>query len=314
MPRNFAVTGVAGHIAPRHLRAIKETGNALIAAVDPSDSVGVLDAFSFDVAFFNEIERFDRFLDKTRRGPEASRVHYLTVCSPNHLHDAHCRMGLRAGADVVCEKPLVVNPWNLDALQVIEGETGRRVHTVLQLRLHPRVITLRQELAPAGRRHDVELTCVAPRGRWYEHSWKGSPEKSGGVPTNIGVHFFDLLTWLFGACRAHEVHGVDAKRMAGYLELARADVRFFLSVDPLDLPEPPAPGRARPHRLVRVDGREVPLSDGFDDLHTRVYEEVLAGRAPGIEEARPAIELAYRLRTAAVTAPGDRGHPLLRRS
>lgn len=257
--RNFAITGAGGFVAPRHLRAIRDTGCTLLAAVDPKDSVGVLDQFSFDVRFFTEFERFDRYLEKLRRGPESGRVHWLSVCSPNYLHDAHCRLGLRVGADVLCEKPLVINPWNLDALQQVEAETGRRIFTLLQLRLHPALVALREKLATesASAKHDVLLTYVTSRGPWYDVSWKGQVEKSGGVPTNICIHFFDLLVWLFGAPLYRRVHLNDARRMAGFLELERARVRWFLSVDRRDLPAEPVPGGKTTYRSVTVDGTEI---------------------------------------------------------
>jgi UDP-N-acetyl-2-amino-2-deoxyglucuronate dehydrogenase len=305
MSRNFAITGTGGFVAPRHLRAIRDTGNRLLAAVDPKDSVGVLDQFSYDVRFFTEFERFDRYLEKLRRGAEPDRVHWLTVCSPNYLHDAHCRLGLRVGADVICEKPLVINPWNLDALQQLEEETGKRIWTVLQLRVHPALVALRDRLeaAGSGAKHDVELTYVASRGPWYDVSWKGQLEKSGGVPTNIGIHFFDLLSWLFGGVVDHRVHVSQPRRMAGFLELERARVRWFLSVERQDLPAPGAPGGKTTHRSIRVDGIEIEFSEGFTDLHTRVYEETMAGRGFGIDVARPSITLVHALRGAATVAP-----------
>src|SRR5262245_4158092 len=223
---NFAMTGVAGFVAPRHLQAIRDTGNRLVAAVDPHDAVGVLDRYSFQVRFFTEIERFDRHLEKLRRGTETERVHYVSICSPNYLHDAHMRMALRVGADVICEKPLVINPWNLDALQELEHETGRRISTVLQLRVHPAVLAFRQRMAlEKERRHQVVLTYITARGRWYDVSWKGSDERSGGLVTNIGIHFFDLLLWLFGPLQRSVVHQREPRRAAGSLELQRADVR-----------------------------------------------------------------------------------------
>jgi UDP-N-acetyl-2-amino-2-deoxyglucuronate dehydrogenase len=234
MTKNFAVIGVAGYIAPRHLKAIKDTSNQLVAAVDPHDSVGMLDQFGFDTRFFTEIERFDRHLEKLRRGPEEQRVHYVSVCSPNYLHDAHCRLALRVGADVICEKPLVINPWNLDALQSLEQETGRRINTVLQLRLHPKLLALKEKLAQAtttGQIHEVNLTYITARGYWFDTSWKGSPEKSGGVATNIGVHFFDLLLWLFGAVSESRVYLAESRRMSGSIELSRARVKWFLSIN-----------------------------------------------------------------------------------
>src|SRR5438445_1827093 len=283
--RNFALTGAAGYIAPRHLEAIKDTGNRLVAAVDPHDAVGILDRYSFDVRFFTEIERFDRHLEKLRRGPEAQRVEYVSICSPNYLHDAHIRLALRVGADAVCEKPLVINPWNLDALQELEQETGRRVHTVLQLRLHPQLSALRERLQNErpSRPHEVCLTYITARGPWYDTSWKGSEERSGGIVTNIGIHFFDLLLWLFGDVVACEVHVRDQRRIGGFLELERARVRWLLSTDARDLPFPAEPGAKTTFRSISVDGSEVEFSDAFGDLHTRVYEEILAGRGFGID-------------------------------
>ncbi len=300
MPYNFALTGVAGYIAPRHLQAVRDTGNQLVAAVDPHDSVGLIDQYFPQTAFFTEFERFDRHLEKLRRGPEAERVHYLSVCSPNHLHDAHIRLGLRVGADVLCEKPLVLNPWNLDMLQELEEEYGRRVWTVLQLRVHPALIALRERLqAQPERRHQVRLTYVTSRGRWYHYSWKGDIEKSGGVTTNIGIHFFDFLLWVFGGVQRSQVHRHDALRAAGTLELERADVEWALSIDEADLPEH-VRGKQPTYRSITVGGEEVEFSGGFRDLHTVVYEEMLAGRGFGIADARPSIELVHRIRTAPV--------------
>jgi UDP-N-acetyl-2-amino-2-deoxyglucuronate dehydrogenase len=302
MIKNFAVTGVAGFVAPRHLNAIRATGNRVVAATDPHDAVGILDRYSFDVRFFTEFERFDRHLEKLHRGPEDDRVHYVSICSPNYLHDAHVRLALRVGADAICEKPLVINPWNLDALQDLERETGRHVSTVLQLRVHPALIELRDRLnAETGRRHKVKLRYVTSRGRWYYTSWKGSVERSGGLVTNIGIHFFDLLLWLFGSVDSGEVSVLEEQRAAGRLELQRADVEWFLSADPADLPFVPEPGQRTTFRSIEVDGQEVEFTEGFTDLHTRIYEEVLAGRGFGIDEARPSIELAYRIRTSKVT-------------
>lgn len=301
MSSNFAITGVGGFVAPRHLRAIRDTGNRLVAAVDPKDSVGVLDQYSFDVRFFTEFERFDRYLEKARRGPDADRVHWLSVCSPNYLHDAHCRVGLRVGADVICEKPLVINPWNLDALEQLESETGKRIYTVLQLRVHPAMLALRESLARSTRTHDVELTYITSRGHWYDVSWKGDAAKSGGVPTNIGIHFFDLLIWLFGRPERHEVHLSEARRMSGFLELERARVSWFLSVDHSDL-RAVREGSSNTYRSIRVDGAEVEFSEGFTDLHTRVYRETLEGRGFGIADARPSITLVHSLREAPTAA------------
>lgn len=312
MLKNFAVIGVGGYIAPRHLRAIRDTGNKLIAAVDPKDSVGVLDQYSFDVKFFTEIERFDRHLEKLRRGPEENRAHYVSICSPNYLHDAHCRLALRVGADAICEKPLVINPWNFDALQDLETETKHRIHTILQLRVHPALIKLRNDLQQAGGIHDVELTYVTSRGPWYQVSWKGQEDKSGGVATNIGVHFFDLLLWLFGSVQGIKVYHSDESRMSGFMELERARVKWFLSVDKNDLPAVAQPTGRTTYRSITVDGREVEFSEGFTDLHTRVYEETLAGRGFGIKDARPSIELTYAIRTAEISPRDELSHPFLK--
>jgi UDP-N-acetyl-2-amino-2-deoxyglucuronate dehydrogenase len=301
-PKNFAMTGVAGFVAARHLKAIHDTGNRLVAAVDPHDAVGVLDRYAFDVRFFTEFERFDRHLEKLKRGPEAERVHVLTVCSPNYLHDSHMRLALRVGADALCEKPLVINPWNLDGLQDLERETGHRIYTVLQLRLHPALVEFRQKLKQEpGQRHRVQLAYLTARGRWYDVSWKGVEERSGGIVTNIGIHFFDLLVWLFGDVQSTEVHLREHKRAAGTMTLANADVEWYLSAEASDLPFTPQPGSKTTFRAITVDGRQLEFSEGFTDLHTRVYEEVLAGRGFGIADARPSIELSHRIRQSPVT-------------
>jgi UDP-N-acetyl-2-amino-2-deoxyglucuronate dehydrogenase len=310
MAFNFAISGVGGFVAPRHLAAIRDTGHNLVAALDPHDAVGVLDKYAFDTRFFTEYERFDRHLEKLRRGPEEGRVHYLSICSPNYLHDAHIRLALRIGAHAICEKPLVINPWNLDALEELESESSRRVHTILQLRLHPALIRLREELASQpGRVHDVSLTYVTGRGRWYQTSWKGAEDKSGGVGTNIGIHFFDMLIWLFGEVTRSEVHVREATRMAGSLELARARVQWFLSTAVSDLPFAPQPGQKTTFRSIVVDGVEVEFSDGFTDLHTKSYQEILDGRGFRIADARPSIELTHRLRQAAITERPAVTHP-----
>lgn len=311
--KNFAVIGVAGFIAPRHLTAIKETGNRLVAATDPNDSVGILDRYSFDVKFFRETERFDRFLEKSRRGPEESRVDYVSICSPNYLHDAHVRLALRVGATAICEKPLVINPWNLDALEELEQETGARVNTVLQLRVHPALVAVKKQLEenPPQKKAEVVLSYITSRGSWYDVSWKGSEERSGGVAANIGIHFFDMLMWLFGTVQNSEVHLKDPKRMAGFLELERANVRWFLSIDSSDLPFDPKPGVRTTYRSIAIDGQELEFTDGFADLHTRVYEMTLAGNGFGIADARPSIELVHRIRTDAVAASPSEMHPMV---
>ena len=313
MSKNFAVIGVGGYIAPRHLRAIRDTGNQLLAAVDPKDSVGILDQYSFDVKFFTEIERFDRHLEKLRRGPEEGRIHYVSICSPNYLHDSHCRLALRSGADVICEKPLVINPWNLDALEEIEAETKHRVNTILQLRVHPELIKLRESLKKENTVHDVELTYITSRGPWYQVSWKGDHEKSGGVATNIGIHFFDLLMWLFGSVIGLKVYHVDDQRMSGFIELEHARVHWFLSVDKDDLPSSVKAGGKITYRSITVDGKEIEFSEGFTDLHTRVYEETLAGRGFGLQDARPSITLTHAIRTAPISPMDQLAHSLLKR-
>jgi UDP-N-acetyl-2-amino-2-deoxyglucuronate dehydrogenase len=314
--KNFAIIGAAGYIVPRHLKAIRDTGNSLVAAVDPHDSVGLLDQYSFDTRFFTEIERFDRHLEKLRRGPEENRVHYVSVCSPNYLHDAHCRLALRVGADVICEKPLVINPWNLDPLADLEAETGHKINTVLQLRLHPELVKLREQLmdARSSRQHDVVLTYVTSRGAWYHSSWKGVEEKSGGVATNIGIHFFDLLLWLFGTAGECRLFHSDRNRMSGFIELEHARVRWFLSVDRADLPFTSHPGSKTTYRSITVDGSEIEFSEGFTDLHTRVYEHTLAGNGFGIQDARPSIELTHRIRTSQIVSPNGEAHPMLLQS
>jgi UDP-N-acetyl-2-amino-2-deoxyglucuronate dehydrogenase len=311
MSKNFAITGVAGYVAPRHLQAIKETGNNLIAAVDPHDSVGILDQSFPNASFFTEFERFDRHLEKLRRGPEEQRVHYVSICSPNHLHDAHIRLALRIGANAICEKPLVLNPWNLDALQELEKETGSKVYTVLQLRVHPEIIRLKNLLENTNDRHQVCLTYITARGLWYQYSWKGSVERSGGIATNIGVHFFDLLIWLFGSVVKSIVHLDEQKRMAGFLELQRADVRWFLSIDRADLPSGTLQRSQSTFRSIEIDRSELEFTGGFTDLHTRVYDETLNGKGYGINEARPSIELVHLLRRPVPIVAGGDKHPYL---
>ena len=305
------MTGVAGFVAPRHLKAIRDTGHRLVAALDPHDAVGVLDKYGFDVRFFTETERFDRHIEKLRRGPAGERVDYISVCSPNFLHDAHIRQALRSGANVICEKPLVINPWNLDGLEDLERASGLRISTVLQLRLHPQLMALRSQLATAKPKdlHDVCLTYITARGSWYDVSWKGSDEHSGGIATNIGIHFFDLLLWLFGAAGSCEVHLREPRRMAGYLELERARVRWFLSAEAADLPFVPEPGVKTTFRSITVDGREIEFSEGFTDLHTRVYQEVLAGHGFGIDQSRPSIELTHRIRQSPAGTVPSHLHP-----
>jgi len=292
--KRFALLGAAGFVAPRHMRAIHDTGHALVAACDPYDGVGVIDRWAPEARFFTEVERFDRHLEKLRRAGEG--VDFVSVCTPNYLHDAHCRLAMRVGADVICEKPLVTSPWNLDQLAQIETETGQRVYTVLQLRHHEAVRELKSSLlarGPLEKRLKVRLDYVTRRGAWYHQSWKGNLEKSGGVAMNIGIHFFDLLLWLFGSCSGFSV-AASRSWARGTLSLENADVAWNLSVDAADLPEGCV---SHAHRSLTIEG-EPPFdfSTGFDDLHTRVYESMLAGHGYGIEAARPAVELAHRIR------------------
>lgn len=299
MPLNFALVGAAGFVAPRHLKAIADTGNRLVAALDPHDSVGILDSFFPDAAFFTETERFDRHLEKLRQLGKA--VDYVSICSPNYLHDAHVRLALRVGANAICEKPLVISPWNLDQLAAVEQQTGKRVYSVLQLRMSPQLRALKASLG--SRRANVELTYITPRGRWHDVSWKGSAEKSGGIALNIGVHFFDALIWLYGRVQSSRVFMSRREKMSGVFELERARVSWYLSVDGTDSPTA--------YRKLVTDGRELDLSEGFPDLHTEVYRDVLAGGGFGIEEVRSAIELAHEIRIATATTADERAHPLM---
>jgi UDP-N-acetyl-2-amino-2-deoxyglucuronate dehydrogenase len=312
--KNFALIGAAGYIAPRHLKAIADTGNRLVAAIDPNDSVGVLDRYYPNARFFTEIERFDRFVEKLRREKSPDRIDYVSICSPNYLHDAHARLGLRVHADVICEKPLTVSPWNIDALAELEKEYGKRVYTVLQLRLLPSLVELKRKLEEQGshrKRAQVSLSYITRRGPWYQVSWKGDPEKSGGVAMNIGIHFFDLLLWLFGDCKRVELHLHEREKMAGLLELEWADVTWFLSIDAADLPEGQASKGEPAYRSLTMDGQELEFSSGFTDLHTVVYRDVLAGRGYGLSDARPAVELVHMLRGTNVLDRPSLAHPAL---
>jgi len=308
---SFALIGAAGYVAPRHMRAIHAVGGDLRVAYDPNDSVGILDSHFPEAHFFTEFERFDRHVDKLRRRGE--KIDHVSICSPNHLHDAHCRFAMRSGADAICEKPLVLNPWNIDGLAEIERDTGRRISTILQLRLHPAIIALRERFGKSNERHQVELTYIASRGRWYYASWKGEDSKSGGVATNIGVHFFDMLSYVFGSVRRNEAHLRQPERAAGFLECERADVSWFLSVDRNDLP-PEVRGKKTTFRSITVDNQEVEFSDGFTDLHTRSYEEIIAGRGFGLDEVRSSIEIVSAFRSAPLNNGNSAAHPFARRT
>ncbi len=313
MAKNFAITGVAGYIAPRHLKAIRETGNTLIAACDPHDSVGLLDSFSYEVSYFKEFERFDRHAEKLRRKSEAERIQYVSICSPNYLHDAHIRFALRIGAHAICEKPLVLNPWNLDALADLAQEYDRKIFTILQLRVHPALAKLRESILASNidSVYDINLTYITSRGKWYLASWKGNPEQSGGLATNIGIHFFDVLIWIFGEVVTSQVHYADPARVSGYLVLKRARVKWFLSIDRNDLPDQAKAISKSTFRSITVNGQEIEFSEGFTDLHTTVYKTVLDGTAFGPKDAKPSVELAHAIRTAACVGITRDSHALL---
>jgi UDP-N-acetyl-2-amino-2-deoxyglucuronate dehydrogenase len=280
------------------MRAIKETGNRLLAALDKNDSVGILDRYFPEADFFTEFERFDRHCEKLKRS--STPVNYVSVCTPNYLHDAHIRFGLRIGADVICEKPVVLNPWNVDALMDMEKETGRKIYSILQLRLHPAVQLLRQRIteAPAGKRHTIELKYITPRGRWYQRSWKGDTEKSGGIVTNIGLHFFDMLLWIFGDVKEVRVEELTAARASGILVLEKADVQWMLSIDEKDLPLLAREKNNLSYRSLHIDKEEYEFSNGFDDLHTESYERILTGKGMPIQSTRNVIQLLHDIRNA----------------
>jgi UDP-N-acetyl-2-amino-2-deoxyglucuronate dehydrogenase len=293
--KKFALVGAGGYIAPRHLKAIKDTGNLLIAALDKNDSVGILDSYFPEADFFTEFERFDRHLEKQKR--LGNQVDYVSVCSPNYLHDAHIRFGLRLGADVICEKPIVLNPWNVKALMEMENETGKNIYTILQLRLHPAIIALKEKIdAAPEKKYDIKLTYITSRGNWYHSSWKGDLEKSGGIATNIGVHFFDMLLWIFGDLQKNEVSQHDKNTAAGKIELAKANVEWMLSIDAAKLPEDVAASGKRTYRTLTIDGESFEFSDGFTELHSKSYEEILEGRGFRISETLKAIELVHQIR------------------
>lgn len=312
-PKNFGIIGVAGYIAVRHLRAIRETGNVLLASLDRNDSVGIIDSYFPDSDFFVEFERYDRHLEKLKR--TGVKIDFVSICSPNYLHDAHIRFALRHKADAICEKPVVLNPWNIDALQEIEKETGKKVYTVLQLRHHPEIIKLHDKIAngPHNKMYDIDLTYITSRGNWYYISWKGDIQKSGGVATNIGVHFFDMLGWIFGKNRINRVHLNERNKASGYLELDNARIRWFLSLDKNDLPARELEAGNTTYRSITVDGEEFEFSKGFNDLHTVTYNEILAGRGFGLEDSRQSVETVYGIRNATTRSPGGDYHPCLKK-
>jgi len=306
--KSFALIAPAGYIAPKHLEAIQATGNSLVAAYDKSDSVGIIDHYFPQAKFFTEFERFDRHLEKLKIN--GTPVDYLVVCSPNYLHDAHIRFGLKHGMEVICEKPLVLNPWNLDALAKVEKETGQIVNTILQLRLHKNAIALKQKIEQLAidKKQEVELTYITSRGSWYYASWKGDLEKSGGIATNIGIHFFDLLMWVFGAVQNSKVYQSEHDRMSGYLELEKANVKWFLSINEETLPQVAKDQNLRTYRSIKLDGEEFEFSGGFTDLHIESYKQILAGNGFGIKVVRPSIDLVHKLRSQELSELDKNAH------
>ena len=294
--KNFALIGAAGYVAPRHMKAIKDTGNNLVAALDKHDSVGILDSYFPNADFFTEFERFDRHLDKLKR--KGQNVDYVSICSPNYLHDSHIRFALKHGADAICEKPLVLNPWNVDGLAEIEKETGKKVYTILQLRVHPSIITLRDKIlnGPTDKFYEVDLRYITSRGNWYHISWKGDESKSGGIVTNIGIHFFDMLIWIFGSVKSFQVDKLTNDHSQGILELKRAVVTWNLSINYDHLPaETKAQGK-RTYRSLAVEGQAIEFSEGFTDLHTSSYQQILNGNGFTLDDAAPSIELVHKIR------------------
>jgi UDP-N-acetyl-2-amino-2-deoxyglucuronate dehydrogenase len=310
--KKFAIIGVGGYIAVRHLKAIKDTGNVLLATLDPNDSVGIIDSYFPDSHFFVEFERFDRHIDKLRRS--GIQIDYVSICSPNYLHDSHIRFALRSGASAICEKPLVLNPWNIDALSEIEKEYNRKINTILQLRLHPVLANLKKKIdsLPSNNIHDIDLTYITSRGNWYFNSWKGDIHKSGGIATNIGIHFFDMLTWIFGNVKESTINLLNADKAGGYLQLEKARVRWYLSLDYNDLPDQVKASGKRTFRSIVMDKTEIEFSEGFTDLHTKSYEEILVGNGFGLKEALPSVQIVYQIRNSVPVGLKGEYHELCR--
>jgi UDP-N-acetyl-2-amino-2-deoxyglucuronate dehydrogenase len=308
--KKFAIIGIGGYIAVRHLRAIKDTGNTLLASLDPCDSVGIIDSYFPDSNFFVEFERFDRHIDKLRRS--GTHIDYVSICSPNYLHDSHIRFALRSGAHAICEKPIVLNPWNVDALSDIEKESGKRIFNILQLRLHPSLIELKNKIdnGPKNKIYDIELTYITSRGKWYFISWKGDNQKSGGIATNIGVHFFDMLIWIFGSVKQNRVHLLQPDKASGYIELEKARVKWYLSLDYNDIPQASKGNGKRTYRSITMDEQEIEFSEGFTDLHTESYLKILRGDGFPLLAAKPAIEAVYTIRNAHPQGFKGEYHPL----
>jgi UDP-N-acetyl-2-amino-2-deoxyglucuronate dehydrogenase len=309
--KNFALLGASGYIAPKHLKAIKETNNNLIAALDKFDSVGVMDSYFPNADFFVEFERFDRHIEKLKRNQDIN-LDYVSICTPNYLHDAHIRMALRSGADAICEKPIVLNPWNIDALAAIEKESQGKINTILQLRLHESIIQLKDKVALANKKgkYDIDLTYITSRGKWYDVSWKGDESKSGGIATNIGVHFYDMLSWIFGDVQENSVHLRDKNKAAGYLEFENARVRWFLSIDENDLPKEIKEKNQRTFRSITIDNKALEFSAGFTELHTKSYKKILLNEGFGLEEVRKSIEIVHDIRNNGIVIKGEK-HPFL---
>lgn len=309
--KKFALMGAAGYIAPRHMKAIKETGNDMVAALDPSDSVGIIDSYYPNCHFFTEFERFDRHIDKRRR--KGCPIDFVSICSPNYLHDSHIRFALRSGSNAICEKPLVLNPWNIDGLAEIEKESGFKINTILQLRLHPSIIALKEQIqnAPPKKKFDVDLTYITSRGHWYSVSWKGDPKKSGGIATNIGVHFFDMLNYLFGDLEENRLFKSEDTLASGYLEYKYARVRWFLSTEEKSLPAAVRLKGQRTFRSITMNGEEIEFSGGFTDLHTKSYQAILAGDGFGLEDNRMAVETVSDIRNMTVTNCAELSHPFI---
>ena len=318
-PLNFALIGAAGYIAPRHMKAIRDTGNNLIAALDPYDGVGIMDSYFPEADFFIEPERFDRHLDKLRResllkNGNNRKIDFVSICSPNYMHDSHIRLALRNDAHAICEKPIVLNPWNIEALNVIQNETGRKVFTIFQVRLHPAIIALRERImaGPENKRYSLDLTYITSRGKWYHRSWKGDIEKAGGIATNIGVHFFDLLSWIFGEPRLNRVHLLQPDKAAGFLELEKADIRWFLSLDYNDIPDAYKKQGKRTYRSLSLEGEDIEFSDGFTDLHTESYRQIIEGKGYGLMDAKSCIVIVHQIRNSKPVGLTGDYHPFLK--
>jgi len=310
--KKFGLIGAAGYIAPRHMKAIKDTGNDLIAALDISDSVGIIDSYFPNASFFTAFERFDRYIEKLKY-EESSFLDYISICSPNYFHDAHIRFALRSGAHAICEKPLVINIENLDKLDMVEQKTNKKIYNVLQLRLHPSIVKLKNKIINSPEKiYDVELTYITSRGNWYDYSWKGDKSKSGGIATNIGVHFFDMLCWIFGEQLNIKVFKNDSKVSSGFLELKKANVKWFLSTDKNYLPEQIRLKGMTTYRSITIDGEEIEFSDGFTDLHTRVYEDILEGNGFGLKDAYSSIAIVDKIRNMKISGLKEDYHPFLK--